>query len=46
MEKIRAGSSGKKDKAAVRVSMTDPESRVMKQADGGHAPSYNAQYMH
>ncbi len=27
----------------VRVSMTDPEARIMKQPDGGFAPSYNAQ---
>jgi len=27
----------------VRVSETDPEARVMKQADGGFAPSYNVQ---
>jgi transposase len=26
-----------------RVSVTDPEARVMKQADGGYAPSYNVQ---
>lgn len=31
----------KKAKPAVRVSETDPEARVMKQADGGFAPSYN-----
>jgi hypothetical protein len=27
----------------VRVSLTDPEARKMRQADGGFAPSYNAQ---
>jgi len=43
MEKIRGSRSSKKDKESARVSMTDPESRVMKQADGGYAPSYNAQ---
>jgi len=32
-----------KDKEKVRASMTDPEARVMKQADGGFAPSYNVQ---
>ena len=26
-----------------RVSVTDPDARVMKQADGGYAPSYNVQ---
>lgn len=32
-----------KDKNGARVSMTDPEARVMKQPDGGFAPSYNVQ---
>lgn len=31
------------EKAEARVSETDPEARVMKQADGGFAPSYNVQ---
>lgn len=31
------------EQAQVRVSVTDPEARVMKQSDGGFAPSYNAQ---
>lgn len=31
------------EKAQARVSETDPEARVMKQADGGFAPSYNVQ---
>jgi len=43
LEKIRATKSSKGEKAEVRVSMTDPEARVMKQSDGGYAPSYNAQ---
>jgi hypothetical protein len=43
MEKIRATKSSKAEKEGVRVSMTDPEARVMKQSDGGYAPSYNAQ---
>ena len=43
MEKIRATKSSKAEKAEVRVSMTDPEARVMKQSDGGYAPSYNVQ---
>lgn len=30
-------------KADVRVSETDPDARIMKQADGGFAPSYNVQ---
>jgi hypothetical protein len=32
-----------KDKEQMRVSMSDPQARVMKQADGGFAPSYNVQ---
>jgi transposase len=43
MEKIRVTKSSKAEKQEVRVSMTDPEARVMKQSDGGYAPSYNAQ---
>jgi transposase len=43
MEKIRSMKSSKAAKGEVRVSMTDPEARVMKQSDGGYAPSYNAQ---
>lgn len=42
LRKIRSSSpEGNKDK--VRVSATDPESRIMKQSDGGFAPSYNVQ---
>jgi transposase len=32
-----------KDKEKRRVSTSDPQARVMKQADGGFAPSYNVQ---
>jgi transposase len=39
IQKARAES----EKAKARVSETDPEARVMKQADGGFAPSYNVQ---
>ena len=39
IQKCRAES----DRDEVRVSETDPEARVMKQADGGFAPSYNVQ---
>jgi transposase len=39
IQKARAES----EKDPVRVSETDPEARVMKQADGGFAPSYNVQ---
>jgi hypothetical protein len=42
MEKLRA-SKRSEEKLKARVSMTDPEARVMKQSDGGFAPSYNMQ---
>jgi transposase len=41
-EKLAEEGSGK-DKEKRRVSTTDPQARVMKQADGGFAPSYNVQ---
>ena len=31
------------DKEQARASQTDPQARVMKQSDGGYAPSYNVQ---
>lgn len=43
LEKIRAGKTKKKDKAEVRVSLTDPQARIMKQADGGYGSNYNLQ---
>lgn len=40
----RAEKAGRKLKAsAPRVSMTDPEARVMKMPDGGYRPAYNVQ---
>jgi transposase len=39
LQKIRA----QKRSAQERVSTTDPECRIMGQADGGYAPSYNVQ---
>ncbi len=33
----------KKQKENIRVSTVDPESRIMKQSNGGYNPSYNAQ---
>lgn len=39
-EKLKAD---KKKKGNIRVSTTDPESRIMKQSNGGYNPSYNAQ---
>ena len=41
LEKIRTARSGEKKEA--RVSMTDPEARIMKQSSGGYAPAYNVQ---
>jgi transposase len=44
LEKIRGTKTGKEDKEQVRVSMTDPEARIMKQGGGGgYGPSYNLQ---
>lgn len=34
-----------KDKENARVSTTDPEANVMKMADGGYRPAYNAQFV-
>ena len=41
LEKIRVCKSGQEEKKKARVSMSDPEARIMKQSDGGFAPSYN-----
>jgi transposase len=43
LEKIRAIKTGVSAKAEARVSESDPESRIMKQSNGGYAPSYNVQ---
>ncbi|MEK7275527.1 MAG: IS1182 family transposase [Candidatus Desantisbacteria bacterium] len=43
LEKIRVIKGTKEEKEEVRVSITEPESRHMKQSDGGYAPSYNVQ---
>jgi transposase len=42
LEKIRTTKS-RGEKKEARVSMTDPDARIMKQSDGGYAPSYNLQ---
>jgi transposase len=42
LEKIQRGVS-EKEKSEVRVSLTDAECRIMKQGDGGYAPSFNLQ---
>jgi transposase len=41
--KIREGKGGAKEKEQARVSVSEPEARIMKQGDGGLAPSYNVQ---
>ena len=43
LEKIRGVKGRRAAKEEARVSETDPEARMMKQADGGYAPSYNLQ---
>ena len=43
LEKIRETKAGGEAQAQARVSATEPQSRIMKQGDGGYAPSYNAQ---
>ncbi len=43
LEKLRATKTSQEAKQEARVSETDPEARIMKQADGGFAPSYNVQ---
>ncbi len=43
LEEIRSCKSGQEEKKKVRVSMSDPEARMMKQSNGGFAPSFNVQ---
>lgn len=43
LEAIRASKRSAGEKKKVRVSMSDPEVRIMKQSDGGFAPSFNVQ---
>lgn len=43
MKKLRKQKKTEEDKREARVSMSDPEARVMKQNEGGFAPSYNVQ---
>ncbi len=42
LQKIQETRTGE-EQAQARVSLTDPEARIMKQNDGGYAPSYNVQ---
>lgn len=41
--KLKDTKTSTQEKQRVRVSITDPEARIMKQSDGGFAPSYNVQ---
>jgi hypothetical protein len=43
LEKLRATKTRPEARLEARVSETDPEARIMKQADGGFASSYNVQ---
>jgi transposase len=43
LEKIRQSKSGPAEKESARASVSDPPARIMKQSDGGYAPSYNVQ---
>ena len=43
LEKIREGKRNKEEKEEARVSMTDPEARIMKESNGGYGPGYNLQ---
>lgn len=43
LEAIRANKKNDEEREQARVSLTDPESRVMKDGKGGFAPSYNVQ---
>lgn len=43
LEQIRESKSGAQKKKQARASTSDPEARIMKQAAGGYAPSYNVQ---
>jgi transposase len=44
LEKIRGGKKSEKERKEARVSLTEPEARIMKHGnDGGMAPSYNVQ---
>jgi len=43
MEQLQGAAKKEEDKAAVRVSLTEPEARLMKHGDNAFAPSYNVQ---
>jgi transposase len=42
VQKVRQAKRGA-DKEQARASQSDPQARIMKQSDGGYAPSYNVQ---
>ena len=43
LERIQAQKTGADARAQARVSLSDPQARIMKQGDGGYAPAYNVQ---
>lgn len=43
LKTLQSAKKDSKEKQAVRVNLTEPESRVMKHGDHAYAPSYNAQ---
>lgn len=43
LKQLKAEKSSEKEKQKTRVSITDPDARMMKLADGGFAPAYNVQ---
>ncbi len=43
LNQIRETKSGTQAQQSARASITDPPARIMKQSDGGYAPSYNVQ---
>jgi len=44
LKKIQASKATEEERRKVRVSVTDPEARVMKMPDGGFRPAYNVQF--
>lgn len=43
LEEVQKVGQAKRDKDQARASQSDPQARIMKQSDGGYAPSYNVQ---
>jgi transposase len=44
LKKIQATKASAEEQRKVRVSITDPEARVMKMGDGGFRPAYNVEF--